>query len=169
MLCFAYELELIVNGGLAYLRIQAPPPPLVKSTSLGSLPFHPITLPTMFEGYEGNATEERLDPTANIQPESVGNVDIDDGVEQDDANSVQVNTGDSHWHGIANGQYRVYPTSDRATSSKGSPTNDSETYNNSPLDQGFNWHSQCSDRKGNQKEEIFVLTLRINVRSKVDD
>ncbi|KAH9817195.1 hypothetical protein DFH28DRAFT_889872 [Melampsora americana] len=56
--CVCHKLALIVSSGLQALGIQAPPPPLVKSTMLGDFPIPTTTLQSIPEEEEGDGDAE---------------------------------------------------------------------------------------------------------------
>lgn len=82
----------MVNAGLQALGIQAPPPPLVKTSMLGEFPVQTNTLQTVAEEdetSEGKVTDDN---------------DSDSEDEVDDADIGQLQE-DSNWYEVVDGPY----------------------------------------------------------------
>lgn len=90
--CVCHKLALMVNAGLQALGIQAPPPPLVKTSMLGEFPVQTNTLQTVAEEdktSEGKVTDDN---------------DSDSEDEVDDADIGQLQE-DSNWYEVVDGPY----------------------------------------------------------------
>lgn len=98
--CVCHKLALIVSGGLQALGIQAPPPPLVKSTMLGDFPIPTTTLQSVPE--EDETFEGGLEGGAAINEEDYDEVDDSD---------LQPATESSDWYGVIDGPHEPHTVS----------------------------------------------------------
>lgn len=96
--CVCHKLALVVSGGLQALGIQAPPPPLVKSSMLGDFPIPTTTLQSVPE------EEETEDGAEDVETDSPR--DDDDADEVDDADLPPAVESTS-WYGVIDGPHEA--------------------------------------------------------------
>lgn len=94
--CICHKLALMVNAGLQALGIQAPPPPLVKSSILGNFPIPTHTLQSIPEEDESVEDED----TSNRLEEEGDSNEVDD---TDLKSSQAPETTD--WYDVADGPH----------------------------------------------------------------
>lgn len=108
--CVCHKLALIVNGGLQALGIQAPPPPLVKSTMLGDFPIPTTTLQSVPEEDETEGQEDQ-DPPEEEDIDEVDDSDLSPAVDSTD------------WYGVIDGPHEVQPETEQLPASNRNAAN----------------------------------------------
>lgn len=83
----------MVNAGLQALGIQAPPPPLVKSTILGDFPISTTTLHSIPKENEAEEEEETCTDKESGLTEDVDDTDIKLSQDEDSTNWYKVQDG----------------------------------------------------------------------------
>lgn len=101
--CAGHKIALTVNGGLQALGIEAPPPPLVKSTILGEFPLDDHTMATITE------EEEDEDPSKSHQTPSNNDNTFDDEDEATDLSQLPGNEVSDEWYQVIDGPFDPPP------------------------------------------------------------
>lgn len=91
--CVCHKLALMVNAGLQALGIQAPPPPLVKSTILGDFPISTTTLHSIPKENEAEEEEETCTDKESGLTEDVDDTDIKLSQDEDSTNWYKAQDG----------------------------------------------------------------------------
>jgi hypothetical protein len=65
--CFCHKMALVVTAGLKELGLEAPPPPKLKKSFLGSFPYSTTMNPIFEEGEEGEDGGEGAEPSSETE------------------------------------------------------------------------------------------------------
>ncbi|EGG08125.1 uncharacterized protein MELLADRAFT_55625 [Melampsora larici-populina 98AG31] len=102
--CAGHKIALTVNGGLQALGIEAPPPPLVKSTILGNFPLDEHTLATIPE------EEEDGEESSKSQQTPLNNQDNSDYKDEDtDLSNLPGKEVSNEWYQVIDGPFDPPP------------------------------------------------------------
>ncbi|KAH9816261.1 hypothetical protein DFH28DRAFT_891615 [Melampsora americana] len=101
--CVCHKLALVVSSGLQALGIQAPPPPLVKSTMLGEFPIPTTTLQSIPEEDE-MAEDEMAEGEGEAEAEAG-----EDECEEVDNSDLRPAAETADWYGVIDGPHEATP------------------------------------------------------------
>ncbi|KAH9810146.1 hypothetical protein DFH28DRAFT_834744, partial [Melampsora americana] len=102
--CAGHKIALVVNAGLQAMGIQAPPPPLVKSTILGEFPLSEHSMTSIPE-----EDEESQDTVISIdKDQDTEDLEIEDEDENEPLDLPADKVGDS-WYDVIEGPFEPPP------------------------------------------------------------
>ena len=93
--CFCHKMALVVNAGLNELGLEAPPPPKLKKSFLGSVPYSNNLNPIMEEDEDGDGVDEEASDC------DIDTDDVDDDEVDMDEDDDKIDTGkkkDNHYN-----------------------------------------------------------------------
>ena len=117
--CFCHKMALVVNAGLNELGLEAPPPPKLKKSFLGSVPYSNNLKPIMEEDEEEDGVDEEASD-CDINTDDVDEDEKDMEEDEDELNHDNEDDGE-------NDGDSVHQTSQQSNKKRTSATNQNES------------------------------------------